>query len=190
MKTIYVFFLAMLTALLVWSCTEMDTAGPGDSFSDVTDVKLLNAEEQTSGAVKYKFLLPYLWEDLSQKWDGIAIQINDGEIQPLYAAQNQQAYYWEVATANADFFIRFGHFRRLTDGRIEWANSGKLQQSAYYIQKNGRDYIGLTLRNFNISPVDKGTLTRLEALIDGPREVKVVLLVNSVVDTPYSACSV
>ncbi len=162
--------LILLTGLILLSCQNgVQNEAPHDFQKQITEIKLLSATDNGNRTATAKFLLPYSgWENnLNEKWDGIGIQVNDEPVVPLYAAQNQNAYYWERTGPDADVYIRFGHFRRNSDGSITWANEDRLSKNLtpFYTEKDGKKYIGITFRDTTISPIIPIVQTKLQAII-------------------------
>lgn len=164
------FLLSLVLVILLPSCKSgVGDDLPYDSTQDIREVTLLPSVQNNDGSWTYKVLLPITWEkNLNDKWDGIGLQISDGEIVLLYAAQNQNAYYWEYKTANSDVFMRWGHYRRDSEGNIIWASDANLSKkfTNYYIESGGKKYIGITFRDGSISPIVQASLAKLKAVIN------------------------
>lgn len=147
-------FLVVLSVFLAACQNGLEVTEPNLS---ITDIVLLSAKPNIDGSHTYEMLLP-----LSVGQSGApGLQIGEGEIQVLYPAQNQIAYYWEYTTANADIFFHFGPYRN-ENGQIAWLNEGNLP-SKYAVLNKG---YGITFRDGAISPVVNSHFTTLQAVID------------------------
>jgi hypothetical protein len=159
------FFILIFLALV--ACDNgVKNEDPYGFAGQITEIKLLEANPNTDGSWTYKLLLPRSWEkNLNKTWSGVGIKIKDGELVPLYGAQNWDAYYWEIIAPNKDVFFNFGHFNYDQENKPVWGNIENLKLSSYFIENNGQ-HIGITFRNGQISPVDPASLTRLTAIIN------------------------
>lgn len=157
-------FLAWLMVFLS-ACENGMEVSPGDNSRYVREITLLSTGFNNDGSWTYKMLLPIVWEQdrLTENWDDQGLKLIDGDMQFLYGAENQVAYYWEYTTPNSDVFFQFGHYRYEGE-QLVWANQ-HYSSSIYSLINNGHCF-GITFRNGGISRVNPAALVLLQAVID------------------------